>query len=81
MIIASTMRRKVGNVEVMNRKCLRCIGVIGSFETSDVHVEDFVVLEISWGFAGEDAEHREDQDGDTHQLGNDCGIHLGDETR
>ena len=66
LVIASTMRHKVDIVEVVDVKYLWCVGMVRGFETSDVHVEDFIVLEVTGGFAGEDAEEREGEDGDRH---------------
>jgi hypothetical protein len=70
------MRRKVNFVEIVYGKHFGCFGVVGSFEAGNIHIEDFVVLEVAGRFAGENAEEREDEDGEGHQLGNDGVKHL-----
>lgn len=56
MVVASTLCHEVDIVEIGDWEDLGRVGVVGSFETGDVHVEDFVALEVAGCFAGEDAE-------------------------
>jgi len=45
VIIASTMCCEMNIVEVVNREDFRGICAVGSFETGDIHVKDFVILQ------------------------------------
>lgn len=65
MVIALAMCCKVNIVEVVYRKYFRCLSVVGGFETSNIHMEDFVVLKGARRYASENTEECEDEDGES----------------